>query len=156
MFLWLPSSAGAGSVGGWHQGGCRLEINSNQTQNHSIFSLCSEDSVFYRVLLICSERNLLRLSQSQRGTCRVGRIKIFSFFPPRLALAFIIFSLCLSLRQDFEQIDFIWPFSSHLKGTGRRGCSQLTGTQRQRNAKVGKGEMGERQPYLLQGGDRRG
>lgn len=68
---------------------------------------------------MCGEKSS-ETSQSQRGTCRVGRIKIS--FSPRLVFAFIIFSLCLSLRQDFEEIDFIWPFSPHLKGTGALGA----------------------------------
>lgn len=41
-----PQLCRGGNVRSWHQGGCRLEINSNQSQNHSVFSLCSEDSVF--------------------------------------------------------------------------------------------------------------
>ena len=60
------------SVGGWHQGGCRLQINSNQTPNHSIFSLCSGDSIFFRVLLICSERNLLRFLRARGELAGLG------------------------------------------------------------------------------------
>lgn len=56
----------------------------------------------------------------------MGRIKIVSF-PRGWFLLYYLLS-CLSLRRDFEGMDFMWPFSPHLKGTG---CwdTELTGAQ---------------------------
>lgn len=103
-----PKLCRAVRVGGWHWGVCRLEINSNQTQNHSIFSPSALRPAFSPGITHLLGEKSSEASQSQRGTCKVGRIKhFFFFFPPGWFLLYYLLSLCLSLWQDFQEIDLI-------------------------------------------------
>lgn len=65
--------------------------------------------------------NSSEVSQSQRGTCRVGRIKIFSFSPQAGSCFYYLLSPSAShYGQDFEETDFTGLLSPDLKGRGGR------------------------------------
>ena len=140
LLPWPPSSAGAGAweVGTRKAAGWKLILI-----KHRIIpsSPCAPRTALSPGITHMFGEKSFEASQSQRGTCRFGRIKIFSFFPPGWFLL-LLSSLCLSLRQDFEEIDFLGPFSPSLKGTGLWGL--LTDGQRPKaeNCQGGEGGSG--------------
>lgn len=140
LLPWPPSSAGAGAweVGTRKAAGWKLILI-----KHRIIpsSPCAPRTALSPGITHMFGEKSFEASQSQRGTCRVGRIKIFSFFPPGWFLL-LLSSLCLSLRQDFEETDFLGPFSPSLKGTGLWGL--LTDGQRPKaeNCQGGEGGSG--------------
>jgi hypothetical protein len=69
-------------------------------------------------------------------------------FLPLLWSLPIPLSLCLSLWEGFEELDFIWPFSPYLKGTGCWGA-ELARAPRQRTAKRAREVPGNRRGYRL-------